>query len=297
MGLITPDIILGGAPKCGTSSLFNWLAEHPDIMGSRPKEPFYLMDEDHPLLNSEKNIYNRGWEAYSDLFRGAEKKRLYMEGSTHYLYQQHTPQHLSKLKNRPKVVFILRNPVDRFYSSYLYSKNNLASIDPDIEFETIARAQLNKEPITIADNPSGYVLSRDLDYGNYEKYLRHWFEHYPRKLVKVLFFEDLKNDPKTVLRDTFKYLGLNFNPESLVLSEKNKTKAIRNKQLHRRLKAINKLLPRSGWVNKVKNYYFRMQAQEQTEQMSEALYKELKEYYRPLNEKLEKLLGVELSNW
>jgi hypothetical protein len=49
-----PNLVIAGAPKCGTSSLFYWLADHPQACGSTVKETFYLMDEEHPLRRKRK---------------------------------------------------------------------------------------------------------------------------------------------------------------------------------------------------------------------------------------------------
>jgi hypothetical protein len=67
-----PNLIIGGAPKCGTSSLFQWLADHPEVCGSRVKEIFYLMDRDHPLLKAESNFHNHGLCGYESYFKKAQ---------------------------------------------------------------------------------------------------------------------------------------------------------------------------------------------------------------------------------
>lgn len=63
-----PNLLIAGAPKCGTSSIFTWLIAHPEVCGSQPKETFYLMNSDSPLCNSNL-FYDIGrLEKYSQYF-------------------------------------------------------------------------------------------------------------------------------------------------------------------------------------------------------------------------------------
>ena len=71
-----PNFVIGGAPKCGTSSLFSWLADHPQVCGSSVKEPFFLMDEGNPMLRKACNVHDHGIEAYSSFFRGCAGERV-----------------------------------------------------------------------------------------------------------------------------------------------------------------------------------------------------------------------------
>src|SRR5689334_10681741 len=85
--LTLPNLVIAGAPKCGTSSLYRWLADHPQAFGSAPKETFYLMDEGHPLLRKGSNFHTRGLAGYAEFFDGRnEEARVIFEATTHYLY-------------------------------------------------------------------------------------------------------------------------------------------------------------------------------------------------------------------
>ena len=64
-----PNLVVGGAPKCGTSTFFRWLSSHPDVCGSEPKETFFLMDRDSPLLNRDCNVHEHGLQSYGSFFK------------------------------------------------------------------------------------------------------------------------------------------------------------------------------------------------------------------------------------
>src|ERR1044072_6556741 len=130
-----PNLIIAGAPKCGTSSLFSWLAAHPPPYGSQLKETFYLMDEGHPLRRKESKYQPLGLDGYQGCFSDcSEHHRIIFEATTHYLYQQTALEVLSKLNPRPQIVVLLRKPSERVYSSFQYSKNNLANVRRELTF-------------------------------------------------------------------------------------------------------------------------------------------------------------------
>lgn len=288
-----PSIILGGAPKCGTSSLFSWLLQHPSIQGSYPKEPFYIMDPDHPLTNSKLNMQYDHWSNYHSFYDNIENKLL-LEGTTHIIYQKSVPSILSKLTDPPKIIFLLRNPIDRFFSSFVYSKNNLASIPSDLTFNEVAKKQLNGNFSPLCNNASGEIVGKDLLFGQYFNYLENWYDVYPQDKIRILLFEELINNPQNVLNDVFDFLELDFSKSMIKIDTKNTTKTIKNKLLHRRLRSLSPLIPNSLFVNQLKKAYFKLQ-NDKSERMDIQLRKELSNFYKPSNERLSKLLKRRLE--
>ncbi len=63
-----PNVVIVGAPKCGTSSVFAWLADHTEVGSSHVKETFYLMDKGNPLLKPHSNFHEHGLEGYKAYF-------------------------------------------------------------------------------------------------------------------------------------------------------------------------------------------------------------------------------------
>ena len=129
--MLDPCII--GAPKCGTSSLFRWITAHPQI--SRPengKELFFFMDPGHPLIK-EPNVHTASADAYDSLFPGISST-CRLESTTHYLYQDTARELLAQMEGQPLIVVVLRDPVQCVWSSFQYTRNNLARMDPSLSF-------------------------------------------------------------------------------------------------------------------------------------------------------------------
>jgi hypothetical protein len=125
-----PNLVLAGVPKAGTSSLFALLATHPAICGSAPKETFYFVDADNPLRRPEANYQQHGLERYTFFAHRSPRNSFLLEGTTHYLYQQTALNFFAQLQPQPHVVVILRKPSARILSSFRYTQNNLARLDP-----------------------------------------------------------------------------------------------------------------------------------------------------------------------
>lgn len=116
-----PDVVIAGAPKCGSSSLFFWLAAHPSICASRKKETHFLRDR-VTKHNKDLNLHEHGLEAYPDLFPHCEKGTLRTEATPAYLYDETPKRILAQADPPPSILFILREPADRLLSSYRFAR-------------------------------------------------------------------------------------------------------------------------------------------------------------------------------
>lgn len=297
--MIPPDVIIGGAPKCGTSSLFNWLAEHPDICGASPKETFFFMDRDHPLKNKANNYYQPSSGGYLSFYQSPDKLKL--EGTTHYLYQKNTPKILSAHGQNTKVIFVLREPSSRVYSSFNYTRNNLAAFSSNIEFQEYVNVVLNDEPLKELDKSrSAYVLRRDINYGKYVEYLSHWYEYYDRNKIKIILYEELRDQPVDIMNDLCAFIGIDgsfFSSYDFV--KRNQTVTVLNRYLHGKLRGVNRILPENKTTAILKKFYFGLMTSRsrKVERNDEQVLADLKKYYRTYNEKLSLFLDRNLSIW
>jgi hypothetical protein len=113
------DFFIAGAPKAGTTSLYYYLEEHPEIEMSSQKEPDYFSDT--PL--QEQGMYygkNRinTLDKYESLFAQKEGV-IYGEGSVSYLFYENVAEDIKKYNPNAKIIIMLRNPIDRAFSHYL----------------------------------------------------------------------------------------------------------------------------------------------------------------------------------
>lgn len=110
-----PDFIIIGAMKCGTSTLHEQLALQPGTCLSEPKEPNFFSDDSE---------YRRGWNWYQLLFDSAAENDLRGESSTHYTKLPTYPDTITRIKHHlappPKLIYIMRHPIDRLISHYVH---------------------------------------------------------------------------------------------------------------------------------------------------------------------------------
>ncbi len=244
---------LGGAPKCGTSSMFYWLSTHPELSPSKIKETFFLMDNTNPLANKKSNIHIDGFEVFLNNF--SEPNKLLLEGTTHLLYQKQIADFLKRKSPESKFIFVLRNPIDRLFSSFNYTKNNLLRINDGLDlnqFISILRSG-NREVLGeyINDEKSLYVLSRDLEYGCYSNYLKDWIEVFGIENIEIKIFEDLKNNPKEEIFNTCGFLNIDKSHFSnFSFNKENESLSIKHKALFKVVKKIGGILPQGAFMKK-----------------------------------------------
>ncbi len=298
-----PNFVLGGAPKCGTSSVFGWLADHPQACGAAVKEPFYLMDRGHSLLRPDANVHDHGIEGYGRFFAhcagGAD---IVFEATTHYLYQQTALDVLAELPSRPKVAFILREPAQRLYSSYRYTKNNLALLDRRVTFARYLELIRDPDPHAldrVLARPSA-VLKTEIEQGQYARYLRRWIERLGRPRVGVFLFESIRADSREFMRRLARWLEIDETfYDRYEFVAQNESLAIRNQTVHRWARRAARLLPLGRTKAVLKRGYLLLQNGDTATRSAEddrALL-ELKASYEPYNRQLAELTGLDLSLW
>ena len=194
-----PDFIIAGAPKCGTSSLYDLIALHPRVRRGLRKEPTNFIHYPASFLWSRMNQPI----ALSPFLCG--------EGSVEYFFHPDAPFSAAAVVPHGKVLFLLRDPVVRAWSEYRmfvksgHEKDDFGSVvrramrwlaDPD------ARA-LCESASRQSFNPVRYVRS-----GMYAELIERWLKAFPRDQVLVSFAEDLFDRPQELARSVYSFLGL-----------------------------------------------------------------------------------------
>jgi hypothetical protein len=179
-----PNFLIVGAPKCGTTSLYQYLRQHPDVYMSPLKEPRYFPC--FGVLPGERVERNRA--EYERLFDGAKAERAIGEASPNYLHAPEAPERIAAELPNVKVIVSLRNPADRAYSSYLGR----------------VRRGVEKRPIEAALQPGNYYFDTSL----YHDALARYFATFGNSRVKVVLFDDLARDTAAALRDLCAFLDI-----------------------------------------------------------------------------------------
>lgn len=202
-----PTMIIGGAQKAGTTALFYLLAQHPDVFGSPVKEPNHfsaLARESEPrgpgaaaYLKSE--IDRR--DEYERLFSNARAARHRIEASTTYLTVPGTAEQIRSYDSSMRFVFLLRDPGKRAFSAFSFTRQ--LRLEPVADF----RRALKLEPDRMADG-----WTPDFAYrggGRYADLLEPYLDAFPPDQILVLGYEELNDDPLSVLRRVERFAELN----------------------------------------------------------------------------------------
>jgi hypothetical protein len=197
-----PDFIIGGAPRCGTTWLYTLLDRHPQIHMAKPVKPepkFFLVD----------HLYEKGIEHYVRTWFGdVPAGRIAGEKSTDYLESRAAAERIHRHLPGVKLVFILREPVSRAYSNYLWTRMN------GLETESFARA-LDLEEAREHALPERLRFTRPYSYfsrGLYADLLEPYVSRFPREQLLVLRFEDLIDTPGGVAARLHAFLGVEARP-------------------------------------------------------------------------------------
>jgi hypothetical protein len=199
-----PSALIIGAQRSGTTSLFNYLVRHPDVLPPLGKEIHYFD------LHYARGIkWYRGRFPYGyRLRRGA----LTLDASPYYLMHPQAPGRAARLLPEAKLVALLRNPVDRAFSHYQHEVRGgreTLSFGEAIEQEPerLAREEerLRADPGYYSFNHHRYSYTRR---GQYVEQLRRWVEHFPRSRLLVLQSERLFRDPAAAIGAVQEFLGL-----------------------------------------------------------------------------------------
>ena len=216
----TPDFIVIGAAKGGTSALYSCLANHPQIFMSRIKETnfFALLDEPPrydaaqsnfttALRNESQERYReslyRGISSFDDyygLFRDADVDHVTGEVSPFYLYHPHAAQRIRDFAPSARLIAILRNPVERAYSQYMQYRRD--GRDDSSDFITA----IEKEPVNIDDVWCG--MRHYIRAGYYYRQLRRYIDIFHRDQICIFLYEDLKDDPVATISTLLEFIGL-----------------------------------------------------------------------------------------
>lgn len=196
-----PDFIIIGAAKAGTTALYWYLAEHPEVFMSPVKETnFFAWETDArgtPVYgNMDLHHFPvRSMSAYEKLFAGAGKAAAVGEASPIYLECPTSAKRMQALLPAARIICGLRHPVDRAYSDYLmYLRGRGERLDPRRDLVATARwAQPESHWMRVS---------------RYHDSLQRYFDAFPRDRIHVFLFDDLKRDPGGVVRETYRFLDV-----------------------------------------------------------------------------------------
>ena len=204
---ITPNFFLVGAPKCGTTAMYNYLVVHPDIFMPRTKEPtFFAQDLDEGKRGDDR-LFIRDLDQYLALFSDWRGERRVGEGSVWYLYSKTAALQIKQFAPDARIIIMLRDPVEMMYSLHAHrlarGAEDLESFGEAVSAEK-DRAQGKRLP-KHAYIVKGLLYTEVVRYaGQVERYL----DIFGRDRVLVLVFEEFVADPGSAYRQVCEFLDV-----------------------------------------------------------------------------------------
>ena len=193
------DFFIVGAPKAGTTSLFHYLDEHPEIGMSSQKEPDYFSDKD---IQDRGMYYGKNRidtiEKYHALFDDTNSK-LKGEGSVSYLFYNNVPAKIKEYNPNAKIIIMLRNPIDRAFSHYLmdYRLGVVSNTFEDIVFKQSKHKH------------ASLFYQQYIKVSEYTVQIERYLDFFSTENILVIDYEDFKEDVLGVVNKTFLFLGVN----------------------------------------------------------------------------------------
>ena len=293
-------LILGGTIKAATSSLFTYISAHPQVCGSKVKETWFFSTQYSG--DPERDLIK-----YSAYFSPTDANTVLFEASPEYLtYTENVAPRIRQLLPEARLLFMLRNPVDRLYSHFNFAKGQL-QIPEELSFEAFIEycEQYNKGETT--PEASGIALKhlRALEIGNYRRFLENFYSEFDAECIKVIFYDEFASNPLEKLAEICAFGGISpafF--ESFAMNKSNVTYSSRNKGLHKIALFFNRWLEpqlrrypslKHGLVKFYKSFN---QDKRGFVAMQEATRNKLNDYYAPGNAELKTMLGDrKLPTW
>jgi hypothetical protein len=204
----TPDVVIGGAPRSGTTFLCELLAKHPQVYVAQPyiPEPKVCMTP-HPAGDS--GLLSR----YASFFAEAPPQSTRVEKTSYYFENAEARERLTRLLPQARFVFILREPVARAYSNW--SRTRSQGLEK-LPFEEAIELDERSRPVPL---PSDRAYARPFDYlirGQYGTFAQAWIDAVGPSRVAFYLFEEAIAAPKSFVHNLQRFVGVEPLPWSRI---------------------------------------------------------------------------------
>jgi hypothetical protein len=198
--IVIPNLIIPGFPKSGTSSLFDYLTQHPDIFCPKIKEPHtYAFDERYKNRLTNKSLFN-----FDRLYSNSTNFKYIPDASTIYMISDKAFNRIKadEAKNL-KILIIARDPIERIFSHYNWLRMlgyRQKKFKQEIYFE-------NQKEFSAENNIKGNYKNY-LEFSLYGKQLKRCFEVFDKEMIYILPLERLKNESENAFNEIFNFLEI-----------------------------------------------------------------------------------------
>ncbi len=216
---LSPAFLVAGAQKAGTTTLFHYLIQHPQIVAPRKKEIDYFW-LDH--------YYEKGEHWYLDHFPAAfsHKNKITFEATPHYLFSKKAAERIYKFNKNIKIILLLRDPVERAFSQfqmYQRKRKDKSALDisgekyggelqvffeqlksPDFFRDFDEAIQREWAAIQKGEMLAPYLIAQGFYYQQIDNYLK----YFPKEQIRIVYNKNLKSKPEETLNDIMQFLKL-----------------------------------------------------------------------------------------
>ena len=284
------DFFIVGAPKAGTTSLYYYFNEHPEIKMSAKKEPDFFSDkaiQQQRMYYSEQRIDTL--EKYEALFPDDSAHKKLGEASVSYLFYPNVAKDIYKYNPNAKIIIMLRNPVDRAFSHYLMDYR-LGLVSDSFDYI------IDKQ----SSNPKDKLFYQQyIEVSAYAQQIKRYFEVFDITNILVIEYEEFKKDTQGIVKKGYAFLEVD---DSFVadVDKKHNTYTMPYNEVIRKVysmmflrKILNILLPKI-LVKKIRKLFFRI---DKKPTLSEHTRTHLKALFKNDIEELSNILSTDFSRW
>ena len=292
-----PNFIVVGCAKAGTSSLYLYLRQHPQIFMSEVKEPRYFSyPEERPEYKGpgDEERFNRTtvyrWKDYIKLFDGVKGEIAVGEASPIYMFTRYTPYRIWEKIPHAKIVILIRNPAMMAFSAYLHQKRE--------GYETLSfEDALEAESWRIAEGWAPHWQYKNICF--ISEQIKTYMDLFSRRQVHISLYEDFRKDNQAELKKIFDFLGVDssFSPQRIDVNVGGipRSRSMYSLMREERFRSIaRKILPagmRKAILKKI------MRVNLKKEEPEKKIYSYLIDCYKEDILETSRLVGKDLSVW
>jgi hypothetical protein len=296
-----PNFFIIGAPKCGTTALFQYLSEHPKVFACEPKEPHYFATD----IPGMRTINTK--EGYFNLYKDVQSYHTAIgDASVFYLYSKAAVGHIKHLDPNAKIIVMLRHPVEMVHSLHsqvVYSRDE-NELDFEKAWELIPQRKCGQSLGKYTRDAQTLFYDEVAKFGDQ---LERVYSIFPKEQVMVIFFDDFRKDTSGVYKKTLDFLGLSFHQVNVDPVNQNKKQRMQwladfterpPEVLVKPYLRLKKVLGLEGKELGLRQPLTAINVTEvKRETLSEAMQQKIIDNYREDIQKLSNITGRNLDHW
>lgn len=281
-----PNFLIVGTAKSGTTSLADWLRDHPQAFVPETKEIYFFADD----ANWARGL---GW--YEAYFEDAGDALVVGEATPFYTYFPEAVARMASTVPEAKLILLAREPVSRAYSNWRHTYYR--QVSEDRTFEELVEQELAEDARLPEPGRCDLDARRYLVHGRYYDQIQLLLEHYPREQLLVLLMDDLADDPRATFQDVCRFLGIDPEHVPDAVGQRSNThrefRPVRLWRFFRHHKVLERLPLGIGKFIALKV----MWRETQPKPLDPAVRRRLAPYFAKPNAQLADFLGRDLSAW